>query len=184
MTETLSVIVPVFNNAESLHALNDEFTKTEAGLEDDLDLRLQLIFVDDGSTDDSLAKLLEIQRGRDNATVVKHTRNFGAVAALKTGYKFVVGDCFMLIAADLQDPVDRIVDLARQWRARSKFTILIREKRDDPGITRLLSGIFYRLVRALVARDYPKNGFDVALLDRQLLPHMQHSATEFPSLRS
>ncbi len=85
MTETLSVIVPVFNNAESLHALNDEFTKTEAGLEDDLDLRLQLIFVDDGSTDDSLAKLLEIQRGRDNATVVKHTRNFGAVAALKTG---------------------------------------------------------------------------------------------------
>ncbi len=82
----------------------------------------------------------------------------------------------MLIAADLQDPVDRIVDLARQWRAGSKFTILIREKRDDPGITRLLSGIFYRLVRALVARDYPKNGFDVALLDRQLLPHMQHSA--------
>jgi len=175
MTETLSVIVPVFNNAESLQELDEEFTKIETALRD-LDLSLQLIFVDDGSADVSLAKLIEIQRRRDNAVVVKHTRNFGAVAALKTGYKFVEGNCFMAIAADLQDPVARIVDLAKHWIAGSKFTVLVREKRSDPLPARAFSFLFYRLVRFLVARDYPKTGFDVALMDRQLLPYMQDSA--------
>ncbi len=171
----LSVVIPVYFNEGSLPVLFDELKGVEAQLAG-LDLKLELVFVDDGSGDGSLAELLKIKGARPETKVVKLTRNFGAVHASKCGLQFVTGDCFMILAADLQDPPGLIVDMAKKWLAGSKFTICERSSRDDPLASRVFSKAFYWLVHRLVLRDYPSGGYDMALMDRALLPHLMTSS--------
>lgn len=171
----LSVVVPVYFNAGSLPRLFDEFAKIEAQLLE-RSVSLELIFVDDGSKDDSLARLLEFKAKRPEIKVVKLTRNFGAVHCSKTGFKFVTGDAFMIIAADLQDPPGLILEMVDRWLAGSKFIICERIARDDPVVSKIYSKIYYKLLRALVIRDYPEGGYDMALMDKAFLPHLLNSA--------
>lgn len=180
--KTLSVVVPVYCNAGSLAELHREFVAIEPELAA-LDLKLQLIFVDDGSTDDSLAELMKIKAARPDARIVKLTRNFGAIAALKAGLGFVDGDCFTLIAADLQDPVDRIVEMARHWREGAKLVLLARREREDGAGARFFAWLYYRLVRLFLFRDFPERGFDVAFMDKAVLGHLRASGKNVnPSL--
>jgi len=95
-----SIVVPVYFNAGSLPRLFEELRKVEEQLKE-RSVALELIFVDDGSRDDSLDKLLTFKRARPETVVAKLTRNFGAVHCSKTGIKFVTGDAFMVLAADL-----------------------------------------------------------------------------------
>ncbi|HZY20074.1 MAG TPA: glycosyltransferase family 2 protein [Ramlibacter sp.] len=174
-SKTLSVVTPVYFNAGSLPRLFEEFGK----LEDQLAGRgvaLELIFVDDGSKDRSLELLLEFRQRRPATKVVKLTRNFGAVHCSKTGFRFVTGDAFMIVAADLQDPPSLIVDMVERWEQGAKFVICERSTREDPLVSRIYSRIYYKLLRALVIRDYPQGGYDMALMDRALLEPMTHSA--------
>ncbi len=173
-TEALSVVVPVYYNEASLKPLLEEFRRIEPELAD-IDLGLRLIFVDDGSGDGSLDELRRLQQDWPGTTVVKLTRNFGAVNAAKAGFNFVDSDCFVLIAADLQDPVDKIPEMARLWREGHKLVLLVRERRKDPLLSRIGSALYYALLRRLVFSNYPRRGFDVALMDRALLPYMRDS---------
>ena len=172
--KTLSIIIPVYYNGTSLPHLHDKLS----GVESELHTRavdLQIIFVDDGSGDDSLDRLLEIQRQHPCTTIVKLSRNFGAVQAIKAGLPFVSGQCFTWIAADLQDPPSLIVAMVDEWLHGAKFVICTRTERDDPAGSRLWAALYYALVRRLVSPDFPRGGFDVALFDRQLLPYFQRS---------
>jgi len=172
---TVSVVVPVFYNAASLPELAAALLRVESEL-DTLRLDLELIFVDDGSGDDSLARLLEIKAGRPATKVVKLTRNFGAVQASKTGFRFVTGDCFLILAADLQDPPELIVEAARRWRAGAKYVLCARRDRQDGLLSRFFAALYYRLLRWVVVPSYPSGGYDLALMDRQLLPFLRDSA--------
>ena len=171
----ISVVVPVYFNEESLPLLFEELEKIELALLPRM-IELELIFVDDGSRDDSLALLLEFKVKRVNTKVVKLTRNFGAVHCSKTGFKFVTGDAFMIIAADLQDPPNLILEMIDHWLAGSKFVICERVTRDDPVVSKIFSKIYYKLLRLLVISDYPLGGYDMALMDRTFLPYMVNSA--------
>lgn len=175
MSATLSVVVPVYFNEPSLPKLFDALLEVEAGLRE-RDLELELIFVDDGSRDGSLAALREIKRWRPATKVVKLTRNFGAVHASKTGFRFVTGDCFMILAADLQDPPELILEMADRWRQGAKFVVCVREDREDSAVSSLFARLYYRLVRLFVVADYPPQGYDVALMAREFLPYLLESA--------
>jgi polyisoprenyl-phosphate glycosyltransferase len=171
----LSVVVPVYFNSGSLPHLFARLTDVEAQLAT-RGVGLQLIFVDDGSRDDSLARLLEFKKTRPATTVVKLTRNFGAVHCSKTGFQFVTGDAFMIVAADLQDPPELILQMVDRWLAGAKFVICERSHRDDPFVSKVYSRIYYWLLKLLVLRDYPEGGYDMALMDKAMLPHMVNSA--------
>ncbi len=171
----LSVVVPVYFSAGSLPRLFDELAKVEARLRE-REVALELIFVDDGSKDESLKRLLEFKSARPETRIVKLTRNFGAVHCSKTGFKFVTGDAFMIVAADLQDPPSLILGMVDRWLAGSKFVICERIARDDPVVSRVYSKIYYKLVRTLVIRDYPEGGYDMALMDKVFLPYMLNSS--------
>lgn len=182
--KTLSVIVPVYCNAETLLILEDEFDKIDGELES-MGVEMELIFVDDGSYDRSLDLLLEIRERRARSRVVKLTRNFGSISAVKTGFRYCTGDCFLAIAADLQDPVDRIPEMVRNWVEGVKYVLLVRRRRGDPIFSKFFSGIFNKLVRWLVFSDFPKGGFDVALMDATMRPYMEQSGKNVnPSLLS
>jgi polyisoprenyl-phosphate glycosyltransferase len=181
---TVSVVVAVYYNQESLALLFKELQEVEATLKRN-QLALQLILVDDGSGDDSFAELKKIKEARPETTIIKLARNFGAVNASKTGLKFVTGDCFMLLAADLQDPPTIIVEMALAWQSGNPYVIAVRKERDDPLFTRVYAAVYYWLLRTLVVPNYPHGGFDMFMLDKKALGYMRDSAKDInPSLLS
>lgn len=171
----VSLVVPVYFNEQSLSPLFDALSEIESRLLKK-NVEMELIFVDDGSRDGSLAELLKIKERRPQTKVIKLSRNFGAVHASKTGLQFVTGDCFLMLAADLQDPPELIVSMLDKWLLGSKFIICKRTHRADPPTSKIFAYIFYVLVRFLVIKDYPARGFDLALMDRAMLPYMQNSS--------
>ena len=175
INKKLSVVIPVYFNEKSLHPLHAELTKIEELLLI-RNVSLELIFVDDGSKDDSLLRLLEIKGIRPETKIIKLTRNFGANHCSKTGFKFVTGDAFMSLAADLQDPPSLIIKMVDYWLDGEKFVICERLTRQDPLITKLYSKIYYKLLRLFVIPDYPEGGFDLALMDKVFLPFVCDSS--------
>jgi len=170
----VSVIVPVYFNEESLGPLFVELTKVEQTLKEQ-GHELELIFVDDGSKDNSLGELLKIKQQRNATRIIKLTRNFGAMNAAKTAYQHVTGDCAIGMAADLQDPPELIPAMMERWQAGSKFVLCARIHREDPIISKVFSYAYYRLLRMFVIKEYPSQGFDMVLMDRAMLPYIQNS---------
>jgi dolichol-phosphate mannosyltransferase len=173
--KTISIIVPVYYNAGSLPALFEAFSELKKNLKAQ-DLDVQFIFVDDGSGDASLIRLLEFRKKRSDVTVVQLTRNFGAVAATKAGLPYVKGDAFTFCAADLQDPPELIPVMTEHWLKGSKFVICQRISRGDPWFSRLWASAYYFILRRLVIADFPKGGFGMALMDRAMLAPIRDSA--------
>ena len=172
--KTVSVVVPVYYNAQSLPILVDRLEAVERKLQADHAVRLQLIFVNDGSRDDSQDVLLAIKSRRPETTVARLSRNFGAVHASRTGFRFVEGDAFVIIAADLQDPPELLLEMVPRWIAGSKFVIAVRESREDPLLSKMYSWLYYKVLRFLVLPGYPEGGFDIALMDRAMLEPMRN----------
>ena len=170
----LSVVVPVYYNAESLPPLFEKLQAVERQLHQ-LGLDLELIFVDDGSGDASFQALQAIKAQRPATRLVKLSRNFGAMRACKAGAQFVTGDCFSFLAADLQDPPELLVEMAARWQQGAKFVLCTRAERDDPLLSRLWAALYYRLLRLLVLPSFPPGGYDLALMDQALLPHLLQS---------
>lgn len=173
--KTISVVVPVYYNEGSLRPLLDELLDVETRLRE-RHMSLELIFVDDGSGDGSLDELMKIKQRRPATKIIKLTRNFGAIHATKTGFRFVTGDCFMNLAADLQDPPSLILQVIDKWQQGSKFVLATRSHREDSASSQFFAWIYYILLRLFVVKDYPRGGFDLALMDKALLPYLNNSS--------
>jgi glycosyltransferase involved in cell wall biosynthesis len=173
--KTVSIVVPVYYNAESLPLLFAELRKVEDKLHE-RDFAMELVFVDDGSRDKSMAELMKIKQQRPDTRVVKLTRNFGAVHSSKVGLNYVTGDCTMWLAADLQDPPELVIEMTAQWLAGSKFVIALRDSRVDPALTTLFARVYHWLVRIMISKDYPKGGIDILLMDAALVPYVRDSS--------
>jgi dolichol-phosphate mannosyltransferase len=171
----VSVVIAVYYNEGSLLPLFEELSGIESKLHD-RGVQLELIFVDDGSGDNSLERLLEIKARRPETVVVKLSRNFGAVHAMKAGLPFVTGDCFVILAADLQDPPSLILEMVARWQRGCKFVMCVRRARKDPLVTRWFARLYYLLLRLIVVKNYPAGGYDLALMDRAILTHMRQSS--------
>lgn len=172
--KVISVVIPVYHNADSLPALFERLQAVERQLVERHQVTLQLVFVNDGSRDASQQALLAIKAQHPDVTVVRLARNFGAVHASRAGLHFVGGDAFMIIAADLQDPPELLLEMTPKWLSGRKFVIAVRATREDPWKSRIYSWLYYRVLRLLVVPDYPKGGFDMALMDRAMLEPMRN----------
>ena len=175
MPDKVSVVIPVYFNEESLNDLFRELKKLESNL-NQINFLLELIFVDDGSGDNSLKKLLEYKSFRPETKIIKLTRNFGSYLASKEGLRHITGDCFVLLAADLQDPPSLVFRMVKRWKKGNKFIICARKTRKDPFIKKFFARITYILIRKFVISYYPKYGFDLALLDRSALVNIINSS--------
>jgi dolichol-phosphate mannosyltransferase len=158
-----SVVVPVYHNAKSLPELLERL----AALADrDADLEFEFVFVDDGSRDESFDVLQELLSRDARVRIVKLSRNFGSNPAIMAGLSAASGDVVAAISADLQDTPELIHDMLAHWRDGAKVVLAVRAGRDDPGLTNLLSSVFYRLFRRFAIASMPPGGFDFFLVDR------------------
>jgi dolichol-phosphate mannosyltransferase len=175
-----SIVVPVYYNEENLPIT----VPVLLSLRDKLpEYDLELVFVDDGSGDNSLKVLLEYQNEYPNhIKVIKFSRNFGAIAALQAGLEQARGDCVGVIAADLQDPPELFIDMVRHWEKGNKVILGVRKHREDSLISKLFSYTYYFLLRHLAIADYPKKGFDFMLIDQQVVQDVNRAAGKNASI--
>lgn len=171
----VSVVIPVFQNEKSLDRL---FLRLDAVF---LDLqllgrKLEIVFINDGCRDESQKKLIDYQLRRNNVKVIELTRNFGATIAVKEGFRHTSGKCVTVLPADLQDPPELILEMLPRWESGSLVTICNRRTRKDPLVSRLLSKIYYMIIRKVVSAEYPEDGGDVFLIDRSLVHHLTNSS--------
>jgi dolichol-phosphate mannosyltransferase len=165
--KTITIVVPVYYNELNLPDTIPQLLSLEEKLPD---YRLELVCVDDGSGDNSLALLLEYQkRFPGTVKVVKLTRNFGTMAALQAGLKVASGDCVGVIAADLQDPPELFLEMTRHWERGVKAIFAVRSDREEAFVQKLFSNLYYALVNRFAVPGYPSGGFDFFLVDRQVV---------------
>jgi polyisoprenyl-phosphate glycosyltransferase len=163
----VSVVVPVYQNGPNLPttylALVSVLNEHRGAF------NYELVFVNDGSTDDSWEQLTRIcALDPTRVTLVNLTRNFGQVSALLAGIQQAAGDCVVSISADLQDPPSLIPSMVAAWREGHKLVLAARDSREDDIVARTTSKVFYGLIRSLSLPRMPAGGFDFFLLDRQL----------------
>jgi polyisoprenyl-phosphate glycosyltransferase len=162
----LSVVIPVFGNAEDLPALHARLSASAARLEP---IVCEFVFVDDGSADASYQVLAGLAAQDTRVRVLGLSRNFGSNAAIMAGLAQARGDAAVTLSADLQDPPEILSDFVSAWRAGAQVVLAARRKREDPLVSRILASIFNRLFRLLVFPQFPKSGFDLVLLDRVVI---------------
>jgi glycosyltransferase involved in cell wall biosynthesis len=153
------VVVPVYKNEGTIAALVEALGR----LNDRLDGALEVVFVVDGSPDRCYELLQEyLPNCPFSAELVSLSRNFGSFAAVRMGLSVARGPYFAVMAADLQEPPELIEEFFRALSTEQiDITVGTRADRDDPLVTRVSSGLFWRLYRRLVQPDMPEGGIDV-----------------------
>jgi polyisoprenyl-phosphate glycosyltransferase len=154
-----SLVIPVYKNEASIPRLLEAIRS----LHGKLDRELEVVFVVDGSPDRSYELLRDLLDTLPCAAqLLGLSRNFGSFAAIRTGLQVARGEFFSVMAADLQEPPELVIELFRCLQADECDVALgTRIHRDDPFLSKVTSGLFWKLYRRLVVPDMPLGGVDI-----------------------
>ncbi len=159
----ISLVVPVYNEATLIERLHDEVAQAI----DRVDANWEVIYVDDGSCDESLMKLRDVQARDSRVVVVELSRNWGHQPAISAGLSVAKGDAVVLMDGDLQDPPSVIPDLVEAWLEGARVVVARRSSRKDRGLRGVLFPLFYKVLGFLSDFPIPLNAGIFGLLDRQ-----------------
>ncbi|EQC43203.1 glycosyltransferase family 2 protein [Bacteriovorax sp. Seq25_V] len=160
-----SVVIPVYMNELNIPPLLDALIQLNNSI-----TNLEVVFVVDGSPDRSYLILKEkLQDTKLNYQLISHSRNFGSFAAIHTGLKFAKGDHFGVMAADLQEPPELMIDFHNSLiSSECDITIGTRETRNDPFFSEVFSKTFWFLYKKFVIPDLPPGGVDIFGCNRRV----------------
>ncbi len=160
---TFSFVVPVYNEAESLPAFYSKL-RAEA---DKLGQPYEIIFIDDGSTDESPEIIRSLHEDDDRVRCVSFSRNFGPQEAITAGYDYAAGSAVISLDADGQHPPEVIAELVAKWRQGYEVVCTVKAHTKDVSLPRRLAvKCVYRLIRLLTGMDIADQA-DFRLLDRK-----------------
>ena len=163
----ISLVIPCYNEGLAVENLFLRITPVLTALGE---FDFEIVCVNDGSTDDTLVKLLALVEQDPRLVILDLSRNFGKEAALTAGLDQAMGDAIIPIDADLQDPPELIPRLIEQWRKGYEVVLAKRANRDsDSYLKRNTARLFYRMHNALSDLHLPENVGDFRLIDRQVL---------------
>jgi polyisoprenyl-phosphate glycosyltransferase len=162
----ISVVVPCFNEEESLEHTHARLTAVMDGVGADY----EIVYVNDGSADRTDCLLRSIQESDPNVRVIGLSRNFGQQVAITAGLSHATGDAAVLIDADLQDPPELISAMVTEWRKGAKVVYGVRTDRDGESQFKLWTAkAFYRVLNSLAEVPIPLDTGDFRLLDRVVI---------------
>ena len=160
----LSVVIPLLNEQEVLPALHARLKTATAGLGG----AVELLFVDDGSTDNSAAVLQGLAAQDPQVSLIRFSRNFGKEQAMSAGLMAARGQAVVILDADLQHPPEHIPDMVAAWRAGADIVNMKRRsRRDETWAKRRAAGAFYGLINRLSDTPIPADIGDFRLLSRR-----------------
>jgi glycosyltransferase involved in cell wall biosynthesis len=166
MRAVLSVVVPVFNEEKCLAKFHGRLLKVLNGL----GLAAEVLYVDDGSSDDSSMLLDQMLQNDNRVKVIHLSRNFGHQIAVSAGLDASTGDAVVVIDADLQDPPELIPSLLEVWRSGVDVVHAVRtERKGESAFKRISAHVFYRLIRRLTEFSIQVDTGDFRLIDREVV---------------
>jgi polyisoprenyl-phosphate glycosyltransferase len=179
----LSVVLPVYNEAEVLPVLAARI----AGVLNSCPMQYELIFIDDGSRDESPRVLDQLAAASDRIRVVHLSRNFGHQAAVQAGLAAARGDAVVLMDSDMQDAPEAIPRFLAEWRAGCDVVYAVRTRRKESLWKRSLFAVFHRLMSAVATTPIPAEAGIFSLIDRRVarqIVALGESDRYFPGLRA
>ncbi len=167
---TLSVVVPLYNEAENIAELYRRLSQSLSSPVADY----ELLFVDDGSRDMTPTLLRGIQQHDPRVIVIHLSRNFGHQAAISAGIDRADGNAVIVMDGDLQDPPEVLPQFVATWRNGYDVVYAVRTKRKEGVVKRLGYYVFYRTLRAISDLDIPLDSGDFCLMDRKVVDVLKH----------
>lgn len=162
----LSVVVPVFNEDDGIETFHSELS---AVLKEHFDGKYEIIYCNDGSTDDSLALLKHIAKDDSNIRIISLSRNFGKEIATTAGIHQAKSQAIITLDADGQHPVELIPEFIKRWQAGSKVVVGLRTSNQREGwVKRYGSKIFYKLFNGFTGMKLEPGATDFRLIDYRL----------------
>ncbi len=165
----ISVVVPCFNEEESLATFNQTLIQF---LPQNYDY--EIIYINDGSKDSTFQIILSLANNNPNIRYISFSRNFGHQNALKAGYDFASGDCAISLDADLQHPPAVIPELISKWEQGFEIVNTIRHDHQSISVAKKISsGLFYRIMKRLSDVNIENGMADFRLIDKKVLKELK-----------
>lgn len=160
----LSIVIPVYNEEDVLV----EFHRRLSRVISELGMEFEIIYVNDGSTDDSLGILRQLSQGNPGLAILDLSRNFGKEIAMTAGLDHSKGDAVVIIDADLQDPPEIIPEFVKYWREGYDVVYGQRSEREGESMFKIASAhAFYRVINYLTRVNIPVDSGDFRLFSRR-----------------
>lgn len=170
MKKLVSYIFPIYNesgNIDLLYKTIDKLLKTNKKYD------YEIIFVNDGSRDNSLELLTQIQKKDSRVTVIDFSRNFGHQIAVTAGLDHAEGDAVIIMDSDMQDPPKVSFELIKKWEEGYEVVYAQRRSRKDTWFKKFTANMFYRTLQKLADIDIPRNTGDFRLVDRKVVDELK-----------
>ncbi|MGB0165233.1 MAG: glycosyltransferase family 2 protein [Luteibaculum sp.] len=161
----LSIIVPVYYEGAQVEKPFVTITK----LMDDEKIDFELIFVDDGSGDDSFNYLCQLAERDSRVKVLKLLSNSGSHMAIRAGLEHSSGNMGVFLSCDLQEPAELIPELLKKLKGKTDIVLAVRKSRDDSFFDRIMSRIFFEMMKKFVSSKIPESGSSMYLLGARAL---------------
>lgn len=166
MKITYSIIAPIFNEQDNIPELHRRVSEVMNSTGEPW----ELLLVDDGSTDRSTEMIRELAKKDSHVRPVIFARNFGHQIAITAGWDFARGDAVVVIDADLQDPPELILEMAKKWREGYEVVFAVRAEREGESWFKLwTASLFYRLISRITDVKIPLDAGDFRLMDRKVV---------------
>lgn len=166
MKITYSIIAPIYNEIDNL----PELYRRVKEVMDSSGEPWELVLVDDGSTDGSTDKIRELAQQDKTVRPVIFARNFGHQVAITAGWDYARGDAIVIIDADLQDPPETILELAKKWKEGYEVVYAVRGEREgETWFKKFTAAAFYRLIYSITDVKIPVDTGDFRLMDRKVV---------------
>lgn len=182
MPPVLSVVVPLYNEEANVEPLLDRIESIVRGLEGRPSY--EIVLVNDGSNDGTLARLREQLPRREHLIIVNLSRNFGHQLAATAGIEIAQGEAVVLMDGDLQDPPELIAQFMEKWRGGYDVVYAVRRTRKGESAFKLLTArIFYRTIKRLTKVSIPVDTGDFRLMSRRVVDALKRSPERHRFLR-
>jgi len=166
MKITYSIIAPIYNEKDNLPELHRRVKEVM----DSTGESWELILVDDGSTDGSTEGIRELAKKDKQVRPIIFARNFGHQIAITAGWDYARGDAVVIIDADLQDPPELILEMAKKWREGYEVVYAVRAEREGESWFKLwTASLFYRIIYRITDVKIPLDTGDFRLMDRKVV---------------
>jgi dolichol-phosphate mannosyltransferase len=176
----LSVIIPVFNEEKNIEEL---YTRLKQTIES-LNLSYELVFVNDGSADNSFDKICSLSETDKSVKYIDLSRNFGHQIAVTAGVDVVSGKNTVIIDADLQDPPEVIIELYNKMQEGFDVVYAKRKKRKgDPILKKVTAKIFYRLLSKITNIDIPVDTGDFRIMSNKVVNVLKNMPEQHKFIR-
>ncbi len=171
--DMLSIVVPCYNEQEALPIFYRAVSKVAGELKE---VRLEIIFVNDGSRDKSLEEMKALAQKDSRVKYVSFSRNFGKEAAMYAGFRYAKGDYVAIMDVDLQDPPELLPEMLRSIREEGYDCVATRRvsRKGEPVIRSFFARLFYRMMRRISSTEIVDGARDYRLMTRQFVDEILH----------